>query len=541
MTEDRDAPADVGPAGPGDDEGAPPSVSAGAILAAVFVIAISGLIYELLAGTVASYLLGDSVTQFSTVIGVYLSAMGLGAWLSGFVDKRLLVRFVEVELALALVGGLSSTILFFAFSRTSAFQVILYAVVVAIGTLVGLELPLLLRILKDKYALKDLVQRVLTVDYIGALVAALAFPLFVVPKLGLVRGGLVVGSINAVVGLLLTFGFGRALAPRVLWRLRIEGAAVLAVLLVGVALSDRITSVAEDDLYADPIVFAQTSTYQRIVITRGRSSFQLFLNGNLQFASADEHRYHESLVHPAMLAAQDLGGAAPRRVLVLGGGDGLAVREILRHPAVERVTLVDLDPAMTRLAREHALFVAQNGGALADPRVEVINADAMVWLAEGGRAAAESGVPRAPYDVVLIDFPDPNTFSLGKLYTTGFYKLVREVLAPDGALAVQATSPLLARKSFWCVSETLEAAGFQTRAYHASVPAFGEWGYVLAARRPFEVPARDPGVPTKYLDAEVIRSLFVFSPDMARVPTEVNRLNNQILVQYYEEEWSRWN
>lgn len=519
------------------DEVTPPSISAAAVLAAVFVIAISGLIYELLAGTVASYLLGDSVTQFSTVIGVYLSAMGLGAWLSGFIDRRLLVRFVEVELALALVGGLSSTVLFFAFSRTSAFQVVLYGTVVLIGTLVGLELPLLLRILKDKYALKDLVQRVLTVDYIGALVAALAFPMFVVPKLGLIRGGLLVGAVNALVGLLLTFAFGKgALSERVLLRLRVEGVLVLGVLLTGVAMSDRITSMAEDDLYPDPIVFTESSHYQRIVMTRGRASFQLFLNGNLQFASADEHRYHEALVHPAMLVAEDLAGSGARRVLVLGGGDGLAVREILRHPALEQLTLVDLDPSMTRLAREHALLVAQNGDALSDPRVEVVNADAMVWLADlHARDAA------LRFDVVIIDFPDPNTFSLGKLYTTRFYKLVRQVLAPDGAIAVQATSPLLARRSFWCISDTLEAAGFSTRAYRATVPAFGEWGYVLAALRPFEIPARAPPGPTKYLDAAVLPGLFVFPPDMARVPAGVNRLDNQILVQFYEEEWSRWN
>ena len=512
-----------------------PNISAAAVLSAVFVIAISGLVYELLAGTVASYLLGDSVTQFSTVIGVYLSAMGLGAWLSGFIDRKLLVRFVEIELALALVGGVSSSFLFFAFSRTSAFQVVLYGTVILIGTLVGLELPLLLRILQTRYALKDLVQRVLTVDYIGALVAALAFPMFIVPKLGLIRGGLVVGSINALVALLLTYAFGAgALSRAVLWRLRVEGLLVLALLGVGVAMSDKLTTLAEDDLYADPIIFAETSAYQRIVITRGRSSFQLFLNGNLQFASMDEHRYHEALVHPALVVAQDLSGRAPRRVLVLGGGDGLAVRELLKYPELEEITLVDLDPSMTRLAREHSLLSAQNGGALSDQRVHVVNADAMVWLGAPEQAGRR-------WDVVLIDFPDPNTFSLGKLYTTRFYRLVEAVLAPDGAIAVQATSPLMARRSYWCVAETLEAGGWSTRGYHATVPAFGEWGYFVAARRPFEIPARAPGVPTRYLDGPVMAAMFVFPPDMSRVPAEPNRLNNQVLVQYYEEEWSRWN
>jgi spermidine synthase len=221
-------------------------------------------------------------------------------------------------------------------------------------------------------------------------------------------------------------------------------------------------------------------------------------------------------------------------VLVLGGGDGLAVREILRHPEVESVTLVDLDPSMTRLGREHPLLRAQNGGSLGDSRVQVINEDAFAWLGRPERVGQS-------WEVILIDFPDPNNFSLGKLYTTRFYKMVGQVLAPGGALAVQATSPLLARRSFWCVVGTMEAAGLVARAYHATVPAFGEWGYVLAAATPFEVPSRAPDVATKYLDGPVTASLFVLSPDMSRVPADVNRLNNQILVQYYEAEWGRWN
>jgi len=509
-----------------EPEQQPGTINAAAILAAVFIIAISGLIYELLAGTVASYLLGDSVLQFSTVIGVYLSAMGVGAFLSGMIDKKLIARFIEVEIALALVGGLSSTILYFAFARVGAFGVVLYGLVLLIGTLVGLELPLLLRILKDRYELKDLVQRVLTVDYVGALVAALAFPLLIVPKLGMVRGSFAVGALNALVALLLTLAFSREVLPaRTVWRLRVQGFVVLAVLLAGLVMSDRITSLTEEELYADAIVYTESTPYQRIVITRGRASFQLFLNGNLQFASADEHRYHEALVHPVMAVV-----GAPKRVLVLGGGDGLAVREILQHPSVEKVTLVDLDPAMTRLAREHPLLLAQNKDAVADPRVEVVNADAMIWLGE----------ITDKYDVAIVDFPDPNTFSLGKLYTTRFYRLLARALTAEGAVVVQATSPLLARKSFWCVVETMEAAGWSARAYHATVPAFGEWGYVLAARKPFDVP-QETVANLKYLDGPTMRSMFVFPRDMSRVSAEVNRLDNQILVQYYEEEWSRWN
>ena len=517
---------------PDERGGAPQTVSPPAVLLAVFVIATCGLIYELVAGTLASYVLGDSITQFSTIIGVYLSAMGLGAWLSKFIDRNLAARFIEVEIAVALIGGFSAAVLFLAFSRLEFFRVVLYGLVLLIGTLVGLEIPLLMRILKNAYELKDLVARVLTLDYLGALVASLAFPMFLVPQLGLVRGALAVGLLNGVVALWSTYVFEPAVSKkRQLVVLRIEAVLVIASLIAGIVFADALTRLSEEEMYPDEIVFAKTSPYQRIVMTRAKSSFQLYLNGNLQFASADEHRYHEALVHPPMAVARQLGAPA-KDVLILGGGDGLAAREVLRHD-VESVTLVDLDPVITDLAKTHPMLAAQNTDALEDRRVTVVNADAMRWLADPAQRDRR-------WHVIIIDFPDPNNFSLGKLYTTRFYKLTHRALADDGALAVQATSPLLARRSFWCVVGTLEATGFQARAYHANVPSFGEWGYVLAAKAPFEIPRTLPQADLRFLTPDVMAAMFAFGPDMARVDADINRLNNQVLVQYYEAEWSRW-
>ncbi|MCA9554708.1 MAG: polyamine aminopropyltransferase [Myxococcales bacterium] len=512
-------------------------MSGPAVLVAVFTIGTCGLIYELLAGTLASYVLGDSVFQFSTIIGVYLFAMGVGAWLSGFVAKDVVARFIEIEVAVALVGGTSAAVLFASFARVSFFSIVLYGLVFVIGTLVGLEIPLLMRILKDQYDLKDLISRVLTVDYLGALVASLAFPIFVVPKLGLVRGAFVVGALNAVVAVWCTHLLKGALRrPGRVWFLRAEAYLTLALLIVGIAYSDTVTTWSEDALYADPVVFAKTTPYQRLVVTQGRSSYQLYINGALQLASADEHRYHEALVHPVMAVARArAGGTGARRVLVLGGGDGLAVRELLEHPGLESVTLVDLDPTMTELARSFPLFVRQNRGSLLDPRVTVVNADAFVWIGAPERATE----PR--YDAVVVDFPDPSSFSLGKLYTRRFYRMLKRVVSDDGAVVVQATSPMYARRAFWCVATTMEAAGFTTRAYHTAVPSFGEWGYILAAPGAFEVPSWLPDAPLKFLTPETMASLFVLSADMARVPAEVNRLNNQVLVGYHEADWARWN
>ncbi len=492
----------------------------------MFVVAICGLVYELLAGTLGSYLLGDSVTQFSLVIGLYLSAMGVGAWLSRRLDdKDLARRFLEIELAVAVVGGLSAPVLFLSFGSVVHFQVVLLAFVGAIGVLVGLELPILMRLLEGQLAFKDLVSRVLTFDYIGALAAAIMFPLVLVPKLGLVRSSLLMGCANAGVALWGTWLLAPRLGPRVIG-VRVRAIIVLVALAVGVGFADYFTTWAEDEMYADPIVFTETTPYQRIVVTRGRAGFQLFLNGNLQFASADEYRYHEALVHPMMAAAD----VPPKKVLILGGGDGLALREVLTRPGIEQVTLVDLDPAMTNLSRRFPALAELNHHSFSDPRVTVINDDAMVWL------DANPGL----WDAIVVDFPDPNNFALGKLYTKLFYRRVLARLSPGGAAVVQATSPLFARKSYWCIVETMRAAGFDVSPYQVTVPSFGVWGYALARRAPFSPPTHVDQHGLRYLNDAALVAMFDMPADMTPVPVEINQLDNQALVRYYEREWRKW-
>jgi spermidine synthase len=286
--------------------------------------------------------------------------------------------------------------------------------------------------------------------------------------------------------------------------------------------ADRLTDTAEANLYADEVVLARTTPYQRIVVTAWRNDLRLFLNSHLQFSSRDEYRYHEALVHPAMAARP-----AARRVLILGGGDGLALREVLKYPHVEHVSLVDLDPEVTRLFTRHPELRRLNGGAFDDPRVHVENADAFPWL--------DGGADR--YDVAVIDFPDPSNFSVGKLYTTAFYRRLLHRLAPDGLFVVQSTSPLFARQAYWCVVQTIRAVGVTAWPYHVYVPSFGEWGFVMAGRGGWTLPERLPDG-LRFLDARQMSAMFEFPPDMSAVPSDVNRLDNQALVQYYEREWS---
>jgi spermidine synthase len=489
-----------------------------ALFLSVLLIAACGLIYELIAGTLASYLLGDSVLQFSTIIGTYLFAMGIGSWLSRFLGGSLVARFVGIELMVGVVGGFSSSALFLAFAYTHSFRLALYLLVIAVGVLVGLEIPLLMRILEGRFKFRDLVSHVLTFDYLGALAASIAFPLFLVPKLGLVRSAILFGMMNAAVALWSTFLFREQL-PSVL-STRAGCLTVLLLLGGGMFASNWIASAADNQLYADDVIFQRDTRYQRIVITRWKDDLRLFLNAHLQFSSRDEYRYHEALVHPGLASLP-----WARRVLVLGGGDGLAVRELLKYPNVESITLVDLDPEMTRLFTEHPMLAPLNQYSFRNPLVHVINDDAFPWLDR----------TEDTWDFIVADFPDPTNFSLGKLYTTAFYRLLKRHLAAGGLAVVQSTSPMFARQSYWCIVETLKEAGFKTWPYHVYVPSFGEWGYTLAGES-WQPPSRLPDG-LKFLTAAGVSQLFDFPADMQPVRAEVNRLNNQVLVEYYERDW----
>ena len=490
-----------------------------ALLFSVFIIASCGLVYELIAGALASYLLGDSVTQFSTVIGSYLFAMGIGSWLSRHIVRGLVARFIQIELAVGILGGFSAPALFLIFAWGGAFRPTLYGLVLIIGILVGLEIPLVMRILKQQFAFKDLVAQVLTFDYLGALAVSLLFPILLAPHLGLNRTSLLFGLLNTLVAAWALWLFRNQL-PQRRW-LRGQCLAALLALTAGFVAADQITTLAEENLYSDEIILTHTTPYQRIVLTRWKDDLRLFLNNNLQFSSRDEYRYHEALVHPGLSATP---GA--RRALVLGGGDGLAVREILRYTSIESITLVDLDPEMTRLFAEHPLLTRINNNSLNSPKVNVINADAFRWLEEN------PGV----FDFIVVDFPDPSNYSLGKLYSNVFYRLLEKRLAAHGAAVVQTTSPLYARQSFWCIVRTLESVGLNVTPYHAYVPAFGEWGFALATRQPWQAPDHyPPGL--RFVTPDLLPTLLQFPPDMSPVAAEINRLNNQILVRYYENEW----
>jgi spermidine synthase len=501
-----------------------------ALLATVFICAACGLVYELALVALGSYLIGDTVGQASIVLSLMVFAMGIGALVAKPLQKRAAVSFAMIELALALLGGLSVLLLYAAFAWLSLYTPALIAMALALGVLIGAEIPLLMELLQRirAQAAGSAVADLFAADYVGALLGGLAFPFVLLPVFGQIEGAIVVGIVNALAGLGLVLVVFREELGKRGKALLFGGAVVVFGVLGGAyALADDFEVTARQALYADPVVHAERTPYQDIVITEsfalsGDRDVRLFLNGDLQFSSIDEYRYHEALVHPAM--------AGPRRdVLILGGGDGLALREVLRHPDVASVTLVELDPAVIALARTDPLLLESNGGAFADPRVTTLTQDAFSWL----RTASTD------YDVVIVDMPDPDSTATAKLYSVEFYGLLERVVGEEGRVVVQSGSPFFAPHAFWCVESSLREAGFSTLPYQVNVPAFGEWGFHLAARTPPRLEL--PDLPLRSLDETSLAAAAVFPPDR-RKPADVrsSTLMDPVILRYSRQEWTNY-
>ena len=504
-----------------------PSAARLVLLFSAFVCAACGLVYELALITLGSYLMGNSVVQASLVLSVFVVSMGVGALASKRFRRQPVLAFAAVEAVLALVGGLSVLLLYAAFAWLDLYQPALLAVSFLLGGLVGAEIPLLMTMIQAVRpqdagaAVADLS----AADYVGALVGGLAFPFLLLPRLGQLQGPLVVGALNAVAaGVLVAWLFAPSL--RRAQRGAIAGGLVLVLAVLGLAgvYSGRFEVSARQALFEDPIVLRQQTQYQEIVLTesvslRGDRDLRLFLNGDLQFSSVDEYRYHEALVHPAMAGPH-------RRVLVLGGGDGLAVREVLRYPDVAEVVLVELDRDMIRLARDDRRLATLNEHSLDDARVRVVADDAFSWLSDGGAGL---------FDVVLADLPDADSTPTAKLYSQEFYAMAAASLSPSGRMAVQGGSPAFARHAFWCVDATARAAGLTTVPYHVEVPSFGDWGFVLAGRS--AVTLQLPDTPLRSLDADTLRAAATFPPDRRSPGVDVSTLLRPVILDYARMGW----
>lgn len=496
------------------------------------IVSICGIIFEVLFGALGSYLLGDGVKQYTLTISLFLTGMGIGASLSEKVMKNLIITFVWIEFGVAIIGGFSSFTMFginaFAPAGTEAFY--LYFITILVGGLTGIELPILIRKANEiGVTLNKSTARVLFSDYAGGLIGGLLFVFLLRPQFGMVKTAFLVGCINLTVALTVLWLFRREIRHFTLHA--VSGLIIGILLVIGLFFGEAAAFSFEQKLYKDPIIHMEESSYQRITVTKDQEDVRLYLNGSLQFSSIDEHRYHEVLVHPTMDYAEEA-----RNILILGGGDGIAAKEVLKYKEVEKITLVDLDPAVVELANSSPHLLELNEGSLKSEKVHVFHTDAFQFLEDTDEW----------FDVILVDLPDPNNESLNKLYTREFYSLVRNHLKPGGAAMIQATSPVFATEVYWTISETIAATGLHLQNFHVDVPSFGNWGFVMASREPINLDKMDITVPTEFLNKDIISSLTTFGKDEDKqiiddkgnaIELRPNTLIDPHLIQIYEKAW----
>lgn len=484
----------------------------------------------MLISTTSSYFLGDSVKQFSLTIGIYMFAMGVGSFLTKYIRRRELEAFIRTELLLGLLGGLSVPLLYFLFQfqNNTQYQFTMLGLVFAIGLLTGLEIPLLARVMKKYAPQNDALADVLGFDYIGALAATLLFPFLLLPFVGLYSSSLLFGAVNLLLGFGVCWFFRDQLEHR--QRRLVYAYTALGLIAFGMLLAwaQPFLQHWEASAYPHRVIYREQSPYQQITMTQNQDDLRLYLNRVIQFSSRDEYRYHEAL---ALIPAASV--PAVKRALILGGGEGLLARELLKLPELEQLTVVDLDHRVFDLASRHGGIRALNAGAMQSSKVQAVATDAAVFLRTDTNY----------YDLILADLPDPGSESVARLYSTWFFGMVKARLAENGVFATQATSPFHTRNTFWCIRETLAAAGFEhLRPYQVLVPSFGVWGFIMAGGSGKE-PGLRTDVPRRFLEPEALPAMFYFPPDL-RQPSDLqllpNRLDRPVLLDYFLDEWSDW-
>lgn len=505
--------------------------------AALFATGLSGIVAEYILSTLATYFLGDSVFQWTMVLSMMLFAMGLGSRISKYMDKHLFERFIIIEFALSLLASFCALITYQMAAYTDFLHILIYGLAVLVGLFIGMEIPLVMRINNEYEALKVNISAVMEKDYFGSLAGGLFFAFVGVPYLGLTYTPFVLGSINFLVAVVLYWRFRDIVHKPI--RIPLAATTVLVFLMIGAGtyFAEPIIRFGEQKRYTDKVIFSKLTRYQQIVVTQFKEYYWLYLNSHQQLSTLDEHLYHEPLVHPPMKLAK-----APQDVLILGGGDGCAVREVLKYPTVKSVTLIDLDSVMTNMGKYHPIFRSLNKEAFFDEKVKVINTDAFTHLAD---------VSTQFWDVIIIDFPDPRNIELNRLYTLEFYRHCRNHLRPNGVMITQAGSPYYAAMAFRSVEKTMRAAGLNVIPLHNQVLTMGEWGWVMGSR---SVPedsikgvlqqVRYDDIETQWINNEAMKLITSFGKEVIKIDTarvEVNKVHDPVLYRLYNDgQWSMY-
>ncbi|WP_372751635.1 polyamine aminopropyltransferase [Labilibaculum sp.] len=495
--------------------------------AAIFATGFSGVVAEYILSTLAQYFLGNSVIHWVMIISLMLFSMGLGSRITKKFETNLLRRFLLTEFALSIIVSFAALLVYTASAYTQALGILIYFLAICIGLLIGMEIPLVIRINDDYEKLRFNISNILENDYYGSLLGGVFFAFIGLPVFGLIYTPFILGFVNFSVSVVVLLFLWNLLKSGDRTLLLSIASFILVLLTVGIFFTDPIIRYGEQQKYADKVVYAEQTKYQRIVITQWKNDYWLYLNGNEQLCTRDEIMYHEPLVHPAMSLHPN-----PTNILVLGGGDGCAVREILKYQKVKKVTLVDLDPAMTHLGQTHPILTQQNENSLSNPKVEVLNEDGYKYM----QATDDY------YDVIIIDLPDPRSIELGRLYSHEFYKTCYRHLRPGGVIVTQAGSPYFATQAFTCILETMKSAGFEVVPMHNQVITLGEWGWSLGVKKNSESNVKEHlqqlefEVPTQWINKEAMSLITSFGKDFypwEKDSVAVNRIHDPVLYKYY--------
>ncbi|OEK09728.1 spermidine synthase [Flavivirga aquatica] len=492
---------------------------------ALFATGFSGIVAEYILSTLASYFIGNAILQFTLIVSIMLFAMGLGSRLSKSFNANIIFYFVITELVLSVLVSFSAIASYLIYGFTNVSWLVIYSLSIIIGLLIGLEIPFATRINNDFEELRLNISNILEKDYYGSLLGGLFFAFVGLPHLGLTYTPFVLGFLNLIISFWLFYVLRSEISKTLRRLVTILYVSVFLIILAGLIFAKPLVLFGEQAKYKDKIVFSEQTKYQKIVITKWKEWYSLYINGNQQLSTFDEYLYHEPMVHTTL-------GVTKKKdnILILGGGDGCIVRELLKYEDIVKITLVDLDKKMLSLGKENTIFKSLNNNALNNSKVSTVVGDAFTFLEN----------TKSIYDVILVDLPDPNNIDLNKLYTKEFYNLCYKRLDAKGTFITQSGSPYYATKAFYCINKTLQSSGFYTLPMHNQVLTLGEWGWIMAKKEPIESSDLNKinlsSIELKWLNKSSITALTSFGkPLIDTTGIKVNTIFSPKLYLYYQE------
>ncbi len=494
----------------------------------VFATGLSGIVAEYVLATLATYFIGNSMIQWALIVSIMMFAMGLGSRLSRFIKHDLLMSFIGIEFLLSILVGYSALITYTTVAYSNFISLVIYSLSIMVGLLIGMEIPLVIRMNKEFQSLRLNISGVMEHDYYGSLVGGFFFSFVGMPYLGMTYTPFVLALVNFGVALALIAITAKVLTKEKQRTIFIIGSTVAVLLISGFWIAEPIMFYGEQKKYKDKVIYQEQSRYQKIVLTEWKGDYWLYLNGNLQTSSYDEALYHEPLVHPALQFVKKA-----ENVLIIGGGDGCAARELLKYKNLKKIRLVDLDPAMIVFAKTNPVMQKLNQGALSDSRVEIFTQDGFTFLEKDTLI----------YDAIIIDLPDPRSVDLSRLYSVEFYNICKYHLRNHGVLITQATSPYYAATSYKCIYKTITASGMYAVPMHNQILTMGEWGWIIANKKYEPKKFKEilqslefDNVATKWLNKEAMMQITSFGKDYYNITDDtimVNSMNEPILYRYY--------